>query len=103
MLMRRHRYAVLRSRSRSEPGERDTATTDERREWRYEDLVAEPIRVVTEMFEFTDLPFPEAFGGWLDDHVHTGSLNKWRDNMTHDQVARITSHLQPLLKDLNYR
>ncbi len=80
----------------------DAFPPEQYREWRYEDLIADPIRIVTEMFTFAELPFPNALQGWLDGHVHAESLNKWRDNMAADQVSRITSQLQPLLEDLNY-
>ena len=71
-------------------------------EWRYEDLVANPVRVVSEMFEFAGLTFPAEVAQWLQDNVHQDSVAKWRSKMSEDDVARITPHLQPLLSELGY-
>ena len=72
------------------------------REWRYEDLVVDPVRVVGEMLEFADLSVPDGLEDWLRENIHQASLTKWRSNMSADEVTRITPHLQPLLGELGY-
>lgn len=75
---------------------------DQYREWRYEALVADPVPVIREMFDFCDLEVPEGLETWLTDHVNTGSLGKWRDNFDEDTVRRVTARLEPLLSELGY-
>lgn len=75
---------------------------DQYREWRYEDLVTDPVRIVREMFEFADLSFGEGLAAWLIENINPGSLLKWRENMGEDQIERITPHLKPLLTKLGY-
>jgi hypothetical protein len=75
---------------------------DQYREWRYEDLVASPVHVVGEMFEFVGLEMPPGLDEWLEQNIHEESVTKWRSNMDAATIARITPHLQPLLGDLGY-
>ena len=72
------------------------------REWRYEDLVTDPVRVVREMFDFVALQFPENLETWLSGTINRHSLDKWRDNLTDDQIASINLQMEPLLSNLGY-
>ena len=77
-------------------------SAEQYREWRYEDLVTEPVRVVTEMFDFAEISMPTALRNWLGENIHARSLNKWREKFDDDAIARITPHMQPLLDELGY-
>ncbi len=79
-----------------------TFPAEQYREWRYEDLVNDPVRVVAEMFSFAGLDVPDGINDWLGDNIRAASLTKWKTNMTEEAVARITPHLEPLLGDLGY-
>ena len=76
---------------------------DQYREWRYEDLVREPVRIVGEMFTFAGLELPDEMAAWLESHMNTASLTKWSDNLDEATVRRVTARLEPLLSELGYR
>jgi len=84
--------------------QRDAASwpADQYREWRYEDLVTDPVATCRQMFGFANLHWPEGFDALLRERVHAGSLSKWRGDFTTEQLESIMPHLEPLLSELGY-
>jgi hypothetical protein len=83
---------------------RDAASVppEQYREWRYEDLVTDPVRTCRQMFDFADLSWPPGFEELLRERVHAGSLSKWRGDFTPEKLQSILPHLEPLLGELGY-
>ena len=76
---------------------------DHYREWRYEDLIREPQRVVREMFAFTGLDPQGSVDDWLAGHINRSSLTKWSENLSSGEIEKISAQLQPMLGRLGYR
>jgi hypothetical protein len=83
---------------------RDAASfpPEQYREWRYERLVMDPVRVSREMFAFAGLDWPVGLDAWLEETIHAKSLEKWRAGLTSEEVERIAPHLEPLMTELGY-
>ena len=76
-------------------------------EIRYEDLVTDPVEVVSGVLEFAGLEMPDATARWVKDSARTTSLQKWRDagSWAEDRradFARAVEHGRPLLTELGY-
>ena len=69
-------------------------------EIRYEDLCREPIRTLSTVFEFLDLPFNEQAREWVRQNASVQSIGKWKGR--EDELRDAIRIGEPLLKELGY-
>jgi len=69
-------------------------------EIRYEDLCRYPVRTMTTVFEFLDVPFLETAREWVKENASVKGIGKWKGR--EEELSDAIRIGEPLLKELGY-
>ncbi len=70
--------------------------------FRYEDLMKDPRRIVTEICAFAQLDKPDPVIDFAARTADPARANKWRDELDDELLALVRPHMQPTLTRLGY-
>ncbi|NOG54764.1 MAG: sulfotransferase [Planctomycetes bacterium] len=71
-------------------------------EWRYEELVADPLGHFSRFLDVAGLEMTERLATYLRDEIHTQSSGAWKKRLTAEQVSKILPIITPTMRKVGY-
>jgi len=79
----------------------NTLPQDRYREVRFEELVSNPEKIITELLEFLELPFSETVIRYTQEKIDHTAKARWQNKLSQKELDLILTHAKDLLEELN--
>ncbi len=69
---------------------------------RYEKLTRDPVGEFKRIFDFAALSWNSEIAKWVTENVHTNSMDKWKQQLSDDDLLQVQLHTKDLAQRLSY-